>query len=189
MPWTLLRGALPENVFNGDLGYACEVPRGLIANSETSACRTQLASASYMHGEARPMVFVVGARHARRVFAVAFMKVLIVDDNRDAADSLAALVRVVLDCDVCVRYSGEAAIATAGDYRPDVVILDVNMPGLDGLQTGRILKTDRRLKRKTFIATSTRVDEIVGRWRNRKSRATYASSSTATTHSRPRRMA
>src|SRR5579864_6363654 len=152
MPWTLLRGALPENVFNGDLGYACEVPRGLIANSETSACRTQLASASYMHGEARPMVFVVGARHARRVFAVAFMKVLIVDDNRDAADSLAALVRVVLDCDVCVRYSGEAAIATAGDYRPDVVILDVNMPGLDGLQTGRILKTDRRLKRKTFIA-------------------------------------
>jgi DNA-binding response OmpR family regulator len=49
--------------------------------------------------------------------------VLIVDDDRDVADSLAALVRVVLDYDVCVRYSGEDAIATAGEYRPDAVIL------------------------------------------------------------------
>ena len=73
------------------------------------------------------------------------MKVLIVDDDRDVADSLAALVRLVLDYDVCVRYSGETAISTAGKYRPDVVIVDVNMPGLDGLQTAQILKTDRRL--------------------------------------------
>jgi two-component system, chemotaxis family, CheB/CheR fusion protein len=80
------------------------------------------------------------------------MKILIVDDNRDAADALAALVRVVLDYDVCVQYSGETAIAMAGEYRPDVVIVDVNMPGLDGLQTARILKTDRRLQHKTFIA-------------------------------------
>jgi two-component system, sensor histidine kinase len=80
------------------------------------------------------------------------MKILIVDDDRDIADSLAEVVRVVLDHDVCVRYSGEDAIATAGEYRPDAVILDVNMPGVDGLQTVRILKTDRRLEQKTFIA-------------------------------------
>jgi CheY-like chemotaxis protein len=80
------------------------------------------------------------------------MKVLIVDDDRDGADSLAALIRVVLDYDVCVRYSGEDALDTAGAYRPDAVILDVNMPGVGGLQTAKILKTDRRLERKAFIA-------------------------------------
>jgi CheY-like chemotaxis protein len=80
------------------------------------------------------------------------MKILIVDDDPDVADSLADVVRVVLNCDVCVRYSGEEAIATAGGYRPDVVILDVNMPGVDGLQTARILKSDRRLEQKVFIA-------------------------------------
>ncbi len=80
------------------------------------------------------------------------MKVLIVDDDHDVADSLAALVRVVLDYDVAVSYDGREAIEVAGQYRPDVVILDVNMPVLDGLQTARELKRDRRLKRTTFIA-------------------------------------
>jgi two-component system, sensor histidine kinase len=80
------------------------------------------------------------------------MKILIVDDDRDVADSLAALVRVVLDYDVCVRYNGESAISAAAEYRPDVVILDINMPGLDGMHTARILKMDRRLEGKTFIA-------------------------------------
>ena len=89
------------------------------------------------------------------------MRVLIVDDDADVADSLAALVRVVLDHDVCVRYSGESAVAAAGDYRPDVVILDVNMPGMNGLQTARCLKRDRRLQRKTFIAYTATTDAFV----------------------------
>jgi hypothetical protein len=41
------------------------------------------------------------------------MKVLIVDDDRDVADSL-AVVRVVLDYEVCVTYGGRDAIETAG---------------------------------------------------------------------------
>ena len=80
------------------------------------------------------------------------MKVLIVDDDHDVADSLAALVRVVLDYDVAVSYDGRQAIQTAGEYQPDVVILDINMPVLNGLQTARELKRDPRLERTTCIA-------------------------------------
>jgi CheY-like chemotaxis protein len=112
------------------------------------------------------MEFVNAGGHTGLCSAVrspSVMKILIVDDNRDVADTLAALVRVVLDYDVCVRYSGEAAIEVAGQYRPDVVILDVNMPGLDGLQTAQILKTDRRLGEKTFIAHTATDDLVVRR--------------------------
>jgi len=78
-------------------------------------------------------------------------KILLVDDVRDIADSLAVLLQV-LGYDVCTAYSGITALELAGDYRPDVVIMDVDMPGLDGLQTTRRLKEDRRLRRPTFIA-------------------------------------
>jgi CheY-like chemotaxis protein len=80
------------------------------------------------------------------------MKILIADDDVDVADSLAVLLRVVLDADVCVLYDAESAIANAGTYRPDAVVLDINMPRIDGFQAARRLKMDRRLKRKPFIA-------------------------------------
>lgn len=54
--------------------------------------------------------------------------------------------------DVRVVYGGEEALGVASRYRPDVVILDVNMPGMDGLQAARQLKSDRRLRRTPFIA-------------------------------------
>ena len=90
------------------------------------------------------------------------MKVLIADDDADVADSLAMLVRVVLDADVCVVYDGESALARAGDYRPDAVVLDINMPRMDGIQTACRLKADRRLEHKPFIAhTAAAADPLV----------------------------
>jgi CheY-like chemotaxis protein len=79
------------------------------------------------------------------------VRVLLVDDNGDIADSTAEVLRL-LDYDVCVAYSGEEALDVAGQYRPDILILDINMPGIDGLQTARHLKRDRRLARKSFVA-------------------------------------
>ena len=81
------------------------------------------------------------------------IRVLLVDDDRDVADSLAEVFRL-LDYDVRVAYSGEGALGIAGRYRPDVVVLDVNMPGMNGLQAARELKRDRRrrLSRQPFIA-------------------------------------
>ena len=79
------------------------------------------------------------------------IRVLVVDDNHDLADSTAEVLRV-LDYDVRTVYTGQEAVAVAGQYRPDIVVLDINMPGMDGLQTARHLKRDRRLARKSFLA-------------------------------------
>ncbi len=79
------------------------------------------------------------------------LRILVVDDDHDVADSLAAVLEM-LDYDTCVTYSGTGAIELAGCFPPDVVILDINMPGLNGWQTARHLRTDRRMERAIFIA-------------------------------------
>ena len=90
------------------------------------------------------------------------IRVLLVHDDRDVADSMADVLRLV-DYEVRVVYSGDEAIGVAGRYRPDVVILDVNMPGMDGLRTARQLKRDRRLSHKPFIAHTARDEPLIRR--------------------------
>lgn len=59
------------------------------------------------------------------------VRVLCVDDNRDLADSEAELLRLVgYDPRSC--YDGAAALAVAREFDPDVCLLDLNLPGMDG---------------------------------------------------------
>jgi CheY-like chemotaxis protein len=58
-------------------------------------------------------------------------KILVADDNRDSADSLAMLLQLG-GHEVFVAYDGEDAIARAETCRPQVVLLDIGMPRLDG---------------------------------------------------------
>jgi PAS domain S-box-containing protein len=60
-------------------------------------------------------------------------RILIVDDNRDSADSLATLLRLFGN-DVRTAYEGRQALAVAGAYRPDLVVLDIGLPGLNGYE-------------------------------------------------------
>jgi PAS domain S-box-containing protein len=66
-------------------------------------------------------------------------RVLVVDDNHDAADSLAALLRLERH-DVRVAYSGADALKAAAAAAPEVVFLDIGMPGMDGYETVRQLR-------------------------------------------------
>ena len=68
--------------------------------------------------------------------------ILIVDDNRDAADSLSALLGL-MGHDVQVAYGGPAAIETAVAFRPDVVLLDIGMPGMDGYEVAERIRARR----------------------------------------------
>jgi two-component system CheB/CheR fusion protein len=65
---------------------------------------------------------------------VVMRRVLIADDNRDAADSLGSILRV-LGHDVRIAYDGVAALEVADEFHPDVVLLDIGMPRLDGYET------------------------------------------------------
>jgi PAS domain S-box-containing protein len=61
-------------------------------------------------------------------------RVLVVDDNRDSADSVTAIIRLLgYHCE-CV-YNGDAALAVAAQRAPQMVLLDLAMPGIDGYQT------------------------------------------------------
>jgi PAS domain S-box-containing protein len=67
------------------------------------------------------------------------LRVLVVEDNRDAADSLCLLLRLV-GYDVMVAYSGPEGVRAAEEKRPDVVICDIGLPGMDGYRVAAALR-------------------------------------------------
>jgi PAS domain S-box-containing protein len=69
----------------------------------------------------------------------ALMRVLIVDDNRDAADSLALLLQFEGRQTLCV-YSGEEALQVVAAFDPQLVLLDIGLPGIDGYEVARRLR-------------------------------------------------
>jgi CheY-like chemotaxis protein len=66
-------------------------------------------------------------------------RLLIVDDNRDSAESLAMLLEVQ-GHEVRTAHDGPAALDTARDFRPDIVLLDIGLPGMDGYEVARRLR-------------------------------------------------
>jgi PAS domain S-box-containing protein len=67
-------------------------------------------------------------------------RILVVDDNEDSADSLAKLLRRVLGQRVEVAYDGTTALERALAFRPDLVFLDIGLPGMDGYEVARRLR-------------------------------------------------
>jgi CheY-like chemotaxis protein len=69
----------------------------------------------------------------------ASVRIMIVDDNRDSADSLASLLQ--LDGhETQVAYSGRSALESASQFRPALVLLDIGLPGMDGYEVARHLR-------------------------------------------------
>jgi CheY-like chemotaxis protein len=66
-------------------------------------------------------------------------RVLVADDNHDATETLSLLLQT-LGNEVRTANDGVRALEEAEAFRPDVVLLDIGMPGLDGYQVARLIR-------------------------------------------------
>jgi PAS domain S-box-containing protein len=81
------------------------------------------------------------------------LRVLIVEDHRDAAESLRDLLELS-GCTVQVAYSGRRGVETARQFRPDVVLCDLGLPELNGYEVAAALRADPTTATARLIALS-----------------------------------
>lgn len=86
------------------------------------------------------------------------LRILVVDDNFDAADSLAILLKM-WGHEVQVAYDGASALQTALSYLPAVILLDIALPKIDGFQLARRFRQEAELKEAVLIAVTGYGDE------------------------------
>lgn len=78
-------------------------------------------------------------------------RILIVDDNRDAADSLATMLRL-MEHTTCVAYDGQEALKAAEAFLPEVALLDIGMPRMNGYEAARQMRKQPWGRGLTLIA-------------------------------------
>jgi CheY-like chemotaxis protein len=106
--------------------------------------RLPLAPGSAEGAEAQPKPPETPAPAARK-------RLLVVDDNVDAAETIARLLRLAGYEAECV-YDGPSALQAVERNKPDIVVLDIGLPGMDGYEVARRLRA--RFRRLPLIAVT-----------------------------------
>jgi CheY-like chemotaxis protein len=75
----------------------------------------------------------------------AFQRVLVVDDNTDAVTSLAALL-AAMGYETQTACDGKTALAYARSFQPDIVLLDIGLPDMDGYTVARRLREEQQTR-------------------------------------------
>lgn len=109
----------------------------------TFSFRLPLASTRPATAHADPAAVAAAAGRGRRI--------LVVDDNQDAADSLVMLLELG-GHEVAAAYGGPAAVDLALRFRPDVVFLDIGLPGMNGYEVAERLRSDETLNGAVLVA-------------------------------------
>jgi CheY-like chemotaxis protein len=91
-------------------------------------------------------------KHVSRARVIS-RRILVVDDNADNADTLAMLLRLA-GHEVHVAQSGPAALEAARNFMPDIALLDIGLPGMDGFEVARRLRSDLGLTETLLVAVT-----------------------------------
>ena len=100
-----------------------------------------------------PAEYPAGRGKSSSAMSVPARRILLVDDNTDAADGMAILLRLA-GHEVRTAYDGETALALARLQPPEVVICDLSMPGISGFELARQLRQDLGLLDSLLVAVS-----------------------------------
>ncbi|HYN11038.1 MAG TPA: ATP-binding protein [Burkholderiales bacterium] len=128
----------------GGLGIGLTLVRSLIEMHGGSVTARSAGAGQGSEFVVRLPVAGRAAASEKRTAAVAgevrgLPRILVVDDNRDAADSLGAVLRM-LGAEVVVSHDGQAALDALVAFRPAAVFLDLGMPDMDGLEVARRIR-------------------------------------------------
>jgi CheY-like chemotaxis protein len=93
-----------------------------------------------------------GSKSAETSLPARVRRILVVDDNVDAADSLALVLRRIGGYEVRVLYDGEQVLAHACEFKPDVILLDIGMPRVNGYTVARQLRDSSATSEAKIVA-------------------------------------
>jgi DNA-binding response OmpR family regulator len=112
--------------------------------------------------EAAPMTGRNRSAHQRAPLKTS---VLVVEDERDIADLIKHTLERGGDIEVRIAASGDAALKDAAEHAPELILLDLNLPGLNGLEVCRLLRSRAATKAIPIImvtARTTESDRVMG---------------------------
>ncbi len=134
-----------QELTEGGLGIGLCLVRGLVeqhggkveARSEGLGCGSEFTVRLPVALGTVPAPRLEGDREAPSAVR---RRILVADDNRDSADSLAMMLSLT-GHDTRAVYDGSDAVEEAASYHPDVIVLDVGMPTLDGYEAARRIRS------------------------------------------------
>jgi PAS domain S-box-containing protein len=140
----------------GGLGIGLALVKGLVemhggtvsASSEGPGRGSEFTVRLPLAARAEKAVAPPAAADARAGYP---RRILVVEDNRDSAESLSMLLTLA-GHEVRVAHDGASAIAAARDYRPQVILLDIGLPGMDGFEAARRLRGEPGLDGTLLVA-------------------------------------
>lgn len=87
-------------------------------------------------------------------------KVLVVEDNKDVSFMICDMLKYHIGCEVIRAYNGKECLKVIKEKPPDVILLDIHMPKMDGFQVCKILKEDEQTKNIPIIFLTATLNDL-----------------------------